>query len=89
MSGWRGIYRLIICYDAITLLGQHMALTLSSQVTIQIDTDPPKMEDPTSLGPGFASPSGSTASTAVDVNDLVNRMTKITKEFQIPAELLE
>lgn len=43
------------------------------------------MEDPTSLGPsGFASPSGS-----VDVNDLVNHMTKITKEFKFPAELLE
>ena len=60
------------------------------QVTIQIDTNPPKMDDPTSLGPsGFASPSDSTASTAVDVNDLVNNMTRITKEFKIPAELLE
>lgn len=60
------------------------------QVTIQIDTNPPKMEDPTSLGAsGVASPSGSTTSTAVDVNDLVNNMTKITKEFKLPAELLE
>lgn len=60
------------------------------QVTIQIDTDPPKMDDPTSLGPsGIGTPSGSTTSTAVDVNDLVNNMTKITKEFKIPAELLE
>jgi D-tyrosyl-tRNA(Tyr) deacylase len=48
------------------------------------------MEDPTSLGPsGFGSPSDSTASTTVDVNDLVDNMTRITKEFQIPAELLE
>jgi D-tyrosyl-tRNA(Tyr) deacylase len=47
------------------------------------------MSDPTSLGPGMASPSDSTASTTVDVNDLVNNMTRITKEFQIPVELLE
>jgi D-tyrosyl-tRNA(Tyr) deacylase len=45
------------------------------------------MEDPTSLGPsGFG---GSSGSSTVDVNDLVNNMTKITKEFQIPIELLE
>lgn len=62
---------------------------LDGEVTIILDTNPPKMEDPTSLGPGFASPSDSTASTVIDINDLVNNMTRITKEFQIPAELLE
>lgn len=66
-----------------------VALVNDGPVTIQIDTNPPKMEDPTSLGPGFASPSDSTASTVIDINDLVNNMTRITKEFQIPAELLE
>jgi D-tyrosyl-tRNA(Tyr) deacylase len=49
---------------------------LLPQVTIQIDTDPPKMDDPTSLG-------------SSDVNDLVSKMTKITKTFEIPVELLE
>ncbi|KAL5404570.1 hypothetical protein PMIN06_006003 [Paraphaeosphaeria minitans] len=63
---------------------------LDNEVTIQIDTDPPKMDDPTSLGPsGFGTPSDGTASTSVDVNDLVNNMTRITKEFKMPAELLE
>ncbi|KAF2654429.1 D-tyrosyl-tRNA deacylase-like protein [Lophiostoma macrostomum CBS 122681] len=65
-----------------------VALVNDGPVTIQIDTQPPKMPDPTSLG-GMASPSDSTASTTVDVNDLVNNMTRITKEFQFPAELLE
>ncbi|KAF2267147.1 COG1490 domain protein [Lojkania enalia] len=63
---------------------------LDGEVTIQIDTNPPKMNDPTSLGPsGVGTPSSSTASTAVDADDLVNNMTRITKEFKIPAELLE
>ncbi|KAL1610083.1 D-tyrosyl-tRNA(Tyr) deacylase [Paraconiothyrium brasiliense] len=67
-----------------------VALVNDGPVTIQIDTDPPKMDDPTSLGPsGFSTPSNSTGTTAVDVNDLVNNMTRITKEFKIPAELLE
>ncbi|KAH7130324.1 D-Tyr tRNAtyr deacylase-like domain-containing protein [Dendryphion nanum] len=66
-----------------------VALVNDGPVTIILDTNPPKMEDPTSLGPGFASPSDSTASTVIDINDLVNNMTRITKEFQIPAELLE
>lgn len=57
------------------------------QVTIQIDTNPPKMENPTSLDE-FAGPNDSEPRT-VDINDLVNNMTRITKEFQIPAELLE
>jgi len=48
------------------------------------------MEDPTSLGPsGFGSPTDSTATTTVDVNDLVNNMGKITKQFEMPVELLE
>jgi D-tyrosyl-tRNA(Tyr) deacylase len=48
------------------------------------------MEDPTSLGPGFTStPDGTSGSVTVDVNDLVNNMTRITKEFHFPAELLE
>ncbi|KAF1970077.1 hypothetical protein BU23DRAFT_557236 [Bimuria novae-zelandiae CBS 107.79] len=67
-----------------------VALVNDGPVTIQIDTDPPKMDDPTSLGPsGIGTPSGSTTSTAVDINDLVNNMTRIQKEFKIPAELLE
>ncbi|KAF2707877.1 D-tyrosyl-tRNA deacylase-like protein [Pleomassaria siparia CBS 279.74] len=53
-----------------------VALVNDGPVTIQIDTDPPKMDDPTSLG-------------SSDVNDLVDKMQKITKEFQIPVELLE
>ena len=61
-----------------------------TQVTIQIDTDPPKIGDSSSRGPGGIDPSnGSTTSTAADVNDLVNNMTRITKEFKIPAELIE
>jgi D-tyrosyl-tRNA(Tyr) deacylase len=48
------------------------------------------MDVPTSLGPsGLGTPSDSIASTAVDVNDLVNNMAKITKEYKIPAELVE
>lgn len=87
MSGRRGTPSSSFCGPVAWLV--HRA-DIRLQVTIQIDTDPPKMADPTSLGPsGFASPSGSTASTAVDVNELVNNMTKITKEFQLPAELLE
>ncbi|KAF2737466.1 D-tyrosyl-tRNA deacylase [Polyplosphaeria fusca] len=63
---------------------------LDGEVTIQIDTNPPKMEDPTSLGPsGVGTPSSSTASTVIDANDLVNNMSRITKEFKIPVELLE
>lgn len=46
------------------------------QVTIQIDTDPPKMDDPTSLG-------------TVDAEDLIKKMVNITKEFQLHPELLE
>ncbi|KAF2110820.1 D-tyrosyl-tRNA deacylase-like protein [Lophiotrema nucula] len=75
--------------DGIFAAMMDVALVNDGPVTIQIDTNPPKMEDPTSLGPGFDTPSGSTTSTAVDVNDLVNNMTRITKEFKIPAELLE
>ncbi|PVH97013.1 COG1490 domain protein [Periconia macrospinosa] len=63
---------------------------LDNEVTIQIDTNPPKMEDPTGLGPKpDGTPSSSTETPTVDINDLVNNMTRITKEFQIPAELLE
>jgi D-aminoacyl-tRNA deacylase len=47
------------------------------------------MEDPTSLGPSGVGTPTSTAPTVVDTNDLVNKMTRITKEFKIPAELLE
>lgn len=49
-------------------------------VTIQIDTNPPKMENPSGLD---------TEGQKVELNDLVGNLTKITKEFQIPAELLE
>ncbi|KAF2008061.1 D-tyrosyl-tRNA deacylase-like protein [Amniculicola lignicola CBS 123094] len=73
--------------DGIFAAMMDVALVNDGPVTIQIDTNPPKMEDPTSLG-GFDTP-GNTATTAVDVNDLVNNMTRITKEFQIPVELLE
>jgi D-tyrosyl-tRNA(Tyr) deacylase len=58
---------------------------LDGEVTIQIDTNPPRMEDPTGLGGDTAS----TTSTAVDMNDLVENLPRITKEFKIPAELLE
>ncbi|KAF2748327.1 D-tyrosyl-tRNA deacylase-like protein [Sporormia fimetaria CBS 119925] len=76
--------------DGVFAAMMDVALVNDGPVTIQIDTDPPKMADPTSLGPsGFATPNGSTASTAVDVNELVNNMTKISKEFKLPAELLE
>lgn len=51
-------------------------LTCDIKVTIQIDTDPPKMDDPTSLG-------------TVDAEDLVKKMVNITKEFQLHPELLE
>lgn len=59
------------------------------QVTIVIDTCPPKMDNPTSLDPTGIYSEGSSASTTIDINDLVGNMTKITKEFKIPAELLE
>jgi D-tyrosyl-tRNA(Tyr) deacylase len=49
-------------------------------VTIQIDTNPPKMEIPSGLG---------TEGQTVELNDLVSNLTRITKEFQISAELLE
>ncbi|KAF2020185.1 hypothetical protein BU24DRAFT_134961 [Aaosphaeria arxii CBS 175.79] len=75
--------------DGVFAAMMDVALVNDGPVTIQIDTDPPKMEDPTSLGPGLGSPSDGTASTTVDVNDLVNNMQRITKEFQIPVELLE
>lgn len=48
----------------------------SVKVTIQIDTDPPKMDGPTSLG-------------TVDAEDLAKKMVNITKEFQLHPELLE
>ncbi|OAL45604.1 hypothetical protein IQ07DRAFT_635449 [Pyrenochaeta sp. DS3sAY3a] len=64
-----------------------VALVNDGPVTIQIDTNPPKMDNPTSLDE-FAGPNDSEPKT-VDINDLVNNMTRITKEFQIPAELLE
>jgi D-aminoacyl-tRNA deacylase len=54
-----------------------------------IDTNPAKMEDPTSLGPSGVGTPGSSTTASVDINDLVNNMTKITKEFKIPTELLE
>ncbi|KAF1848949.1 uncharacterized protein K460DRAFT_404207 [Cucurbitaria berberidis CBS 394.84] len=74
--------------DGLFAANMDVALINDGPVTIQLDTNPPKMEDPTSLGPGFTSPNGSSSQT-IDVNDLVNNMTRITKEFQIPAELLE
>jgi len=49
-------------------------------VTIQIDTNPPKMENPSGLN---------TEGQTVELNDLVGNLTRITKEFQISAELLE
>ncbi|KAF2201409.1 D-tyrosyl-tRNA deacylase-like protein [Delitschia confertaspora ATCC 74209] len=66
--------------DGIFAAMMDVALVNDGPVTIQIDTNPPKMEDPSGL---------STPSTTVDANDLVNKMTNITKEFKIPAELLE
>ena len=58
-------------------------------MTIVIDTAPPKMENPTSLDPTGIYNDPSSGSTTIDINDLVGNMTKITKEFQLPAELLE
>jgi len=49
-------------------------------VTIQIDTNPPKMENPSGLG---------TEGQTVELNDLVGNLSRITREFQISAELLE
>lgn len=49
-------------------------------VTIQIDTNPPKMENPSGLN---------TEGQTVELNDLVGNLTRITREFQISAELLE
>ncbi|KAF2634239.1 hypothetical protein P280DRAFT_524296 [Massarina eburnea CBS 473.64] len=66
-----------------------VALVNDGPVTIQIDTNPQKMDDPTSLGPSLATPSSSGESPSVNINDLVNNMTRYTKEFQIPVELLE
>ncbi|ORY08337.1 D-tyrosyl-tRNA deacylase-like protein [Clohesyomyces aquaticus] len=71
--------------DGIFAAMMDVALVNDGPVTIQIDTNPPKMEDPS----GFSTPSGSTASKSVDPNELVNNMTRITKEFHIPVELLE
>lgn len=47
------------------------------------------MENPTSLDPTGIYNENSSASTTIDINDLVGNMTKITKEFHMPVELLE
>lgn len=49
-------------------------------VTIEIDSDPPKMDIPGSTGE---------ESDRVKLEDLVNKMDRIQKEFKIPAELLK
>ncbi|CAG5156490.1 uncharacterized protein ALTATR162_LOCUS4288 [Alternaria atra] len=62
-----------------------VALVNDGPVTIQIDTNPPKTDDSTPA----SSDSNASKQHTVDVNDLVNNMTKITQEFQIPVERLE
>ncbi|KAF2805039.1 D-tyrosyl-tRNA deacylase-like protein, partial [Mytilinidion resinicola] len=63
--------------DGIFAAMMDVTLCNDGPVTIQIDTDPPKMESPSGLD-------------KVDLDpDLVGNLTKIVKEFQIPAELLE
>jgi D-tyrosyl-tRNA(Tyr) deacylase len=47
------------------------------------------MGDPTSLGPDSFENSPEGGSQTVDINELVARMTRITKEFQYPIELME
>lgn len=75
--------------DGIFAAMMDVALVNDGPVTIIIDTCPPKMENPTSLDPTGIYSESSATSTTIDINDLVGNMTKITKEFQIPAELLE
>jgi D-tyrosyl-tRNA(Tyr) deacylase len=47
------------------------------------------MDDPTSLGPNPFTESNASGSQTVDINDLVAKMTRVTKEFQYPVELME
>ncbi|KAF4305898.1 D-tyrosyl-tRNA(Tyr) deacylase [Botryosphaeria dothidea] len=57
-----------------------VALVNDGPVTIEIDSDPPKMDIPGSTGE---------ESDRVKLEDLVNKMDRIQKEFKIPAELLK
>lgn len=66
--------------DGIFAAMMDVTLVNDGPVTIQIDTNPPKMENPSGLG---------TEGQTVELNDLVGNLTRITKEFQISAELLE
>jgi hypothetical protein len=49
-----------------------------SQVTVEIDTNPPPLDFPSGSGKG-----------TVSMDELVDGMKKFSKEFVIPAELLE
>ncbi|EKG10750.1 D-tyrosyl-tRNA(Tyr) deacylase [Macrophomina phaseolina MS6] len=49
-------------------------------VTIEIDSDPPKMDIPGTSGE---------ESDRVKLEDLMNKMSRIQKEFKVPAELLQ
>ncbi len=51
----------------------------SVQVTLEIDTDPPKTE--------ATSPDGMTS--VVRLDDLMGKLEHVTKTYEIPAELLE
>jgi D-tyrosyl-tRNA(Tyr) deacylase len=53
-----------------------------AQVTIEIDTDPPKLDLP-------GEPMSGSVKETMDINDLVGKMAKLNTEFVLPAELLE
>lgn len=65
-----------------------VALVNDGPVTIQIDTNPPKIEDPSASGSSSNNPKMNKSQT-VDVNDLVDNMAKITQEFKIPVEHID
>ncbi|KAL6165786.1 D-tyrosyl-tRNA(Tyr) deacylase [Exserohilum turcicum] len=62
--------------------------SLDGEVTIHIDTNPPKTQNTSDPGSESAG-SNSKRPPTVDVNDLVDNLTKITKEFKIPVERLD
>ncbi|EOA88014.1 uncharacterized protein SETTUDRAFT_168807 [Exserohilum turcica Et28A] len=65
-----------------------VALVNDGPVTIHIDTNPPKTQNTSDPGSESAG-SNSKRPPTVDVNDLVDNLTKITKEFKIPVERLD
>jgi D-tyrosyl-tRNA(Tyr) deacylase len=84
----RALYGTEKVKDGLFAAMMDVALVNDGPVTIQIDTKPPKVEGSDQPGSGSGSSKAKKPQT-VDVNDLVDNMTKITQEFKIPVERLE